>query len=493
MSAQTVAEAQPRTRRRAVNEVRLVGRISQAPRSGCCRAGTRCGRSGSWCPRPADAGAARVRRWTRSSARSGAAGSAARWPPGRAGDVVEVTGALRRRFFRAGGAAGVAGRGGGERAAGSFVAQGPDEHAEARLGLEGGGLLGQQPVRGDDPQHQVEVRGGQQHGEPPTSGEPGRGPPRPCGGSRSAVGAVGRAGSRSLVQHLDRGAAARGTSRSSVAHRVAVGGDQRVAVPARRPPRSERGRSKRGPGARAAASRSSRRRCRQDPVDGAEEQRGVVLVDQHRQPEVVGAARVLAAGAAGRRRSGGGRRRSAPGSRPARASRAARSLGVADRPDPVALAAAVGELAGRASAASTVRARCAAPRRARGAPAGSGPGSSRISRHPVGQLGGLHGVDRPRAGRPPGRRGSGPVGDVEGADEAADRDAAGGVLVQVDRRRVVVVDAGPAPPTGCSRRGDVAVGPREGAGRRPGRRSGPGRASGRGRGAAAAAPPGTAG
>ena len=64
----------------------------------------------------------------------------------RAGDVVEVTGAVRRRFFQAGGAT-VRGWRWRCRRPGSFVAHRPHEHAEAGLRLERRGLLRQQPAR----------------------------------------------------------------------------------------------------------------------------------------------------------------------------------------------------------------------------------------------------------------------------------------------------------------------------------------------------------
>ena len=63
------------------------------------------------------------------------------------GDVVEVQGALRRRFYRVAGGRDAREWRSRPAAAGSSVAQIPHEHAHVRLRLEGGGLLGEQLSR----------------------------------------------------------------------------------------------------------------------------------------------------------------------------------------------------------------------------------------------------------------------------------------------------------------------------------------------------------
>ena len=121
-----------------------------------------------------------------------------------------------------------------------------------------------------------------------------------------------------------------------------------------------------------------------------------------------------------------------------------------------------------------------------------GAGFTCICEHPLGEVGDLVEVDalvrehHPLLGRVRTSR------EVEGADEAADGQAAGGVLVEVDRGFGVVVDVAALLPPGQPRRR-----PRGRGGRTPGptrgHRPGSGRASCPGRGRAGTAPPRTAG
>src|SRR6476619_2466891 len=108
MSAPSVKKKEPAGEVAAVNEVRLVGRVSQAPEERVLPSGDAL--------------------WTFRL-------------------VVPRAGSRSR-----------------SQAVGSSVAQGPDEHADVGLGLERGGLLRQQTVSRDDAQHQVEVGRGQQDG-----------------------------------------------------------------------------------------------------------------------------------------------------------------------------------------------------------------------------------------------------------------------------------------------------------------------------------------
>ena len=96
--------AQQRTATDAVNEVRIVGRISQPPEERVLPSGDVVWSFRVVVPRPA--GAAQVRQqvdaldcaaWSARARRS-----VATWG---VDDVVEVSGAVRRRFFRAGGGA----------------------------------------------------------------------------------------------------------------------------------------------------------------------------------------------------------------------------------------------------------------------------------------------------------------------------------------------------------------------------------------------------
>ena len=131
--------------RDAVNEVRLVGRISAGARG----TGAAQRRRALDVPGGGAAGR-RVARdaapSTRSSARPGAAGRGGRWRRWRHDDVVEVTGAVRRRFFRAGRRRRVAGRGGGGR--GPAHPSRSERMSTPRLGLgwKEVAFSGQQPV-----------------------------------------------------------------------------------------------------------------------------------------------------------------------------------------------------------------------------------------------------------------------------------------------------------------------------------------------------------
>ena len=186
----------------------------------------------------------------------------------------------------------LAGRGRGVRAAGSSVAQRADEHAQARLRLEGGRLLGQQPAAGDDAEHQVEVRGRHQDGDA-----------RDCaacawasstgGGSRCAAAErpAPAAGSPRAAPAPRRGRRRRQADRGPAPSRRWRRGCRAPGRPRPRPPRTC---AAAPPAAAAASSSCSSVGPDEHPVDGAEEQRRVVLVDEHREAEVVGAAGVLA-------------------------------------------------------------------------------------------------------------------------------------------------------------------------------------------------------
>ncbi|GAA4759938.1 hypothetical protein GCM10023350_52640 [Nocardioides endophyticus] len=87
----------------AVNEVRLVGRVSQAPEERVLPSGDVLWTFRVVVPRPASSGRSTVDAIECAAWSSRARRSVASW---RSGDVVEVAGAVRRRFFRtAGGAA----------------------------------------------------------------------------------------------------------------------------------------------------------------------------------------------------------------------------------------------------------------------------------------------------------------------------------------------------------------------------------------------------
>jgi single-strand DNA-binding protein len=87
----------------AVNEVRLVGRVSQAPEELVLPSGDLLWTFRVVVPRPAASGRGSVDALECAAWSSRARRSVASWRPD---DVVEVTGSVRRRFFRtAGGAA----------------------------------------------------------------------------------------------------------------------------------------------------------------------------------------------------------------------------------------------------------------------------------------------------------------------------------------------------------------------------------------------------
>ena len=92
---ETVADA-------AVNEVRLVGRVSQAPEERVLPSGDVLWTFRVVVPRPGGTGRATVDALECAAWSSRARRSVASWQPD---DVVEVSGAVRRRFFRAGGGA----------------------------------------------------------------------------------------------------------------------------------------------------------------------------------------------------------------------------------------------------------------------------------------------------------------------------------------------------------------------------------------------------
>ncbi|MBZ5740728.1 single-stranded DNA-binding protein [Nocardioides mangrovi] len=98
MSAREAARA-TETAQEAVNEVRLVGRVSQAPEERVLPSGDVVWTFRVVVPRPPGAGRTTVdalecAAWTARARRS-----VASWRPD---DVVEVCGAIRRRFFRSG-------------------------------------------------------------------------------------------------------------------------------------------------------------------------------------------------------------------------------------------------------------------------------------------------------------------------------------------------------------------------------------------------------
>jgi single-strand DNA-binding protein len=84
----------------AVNEVRLVGRISQAPEQRVLPSGDVLWTFRVVVPRPASSGRSTVDAIECAAWSSRVRRSVASWQPD---DVVEVTGAVRRRFFRTAG------------------------------------------------------------------------------------------------------------------------------------------------------------------------------------------------------------------------------------------------------------------------------------------------------------------------------------------------------------------------------------------------------
>ena len=261
-----------------------------------------------------------------------------------------------------------------------------------------------------DPRDEVEVGAGHQHRHARDCGAR-PAPRRPSGGRRSAARAASSAGSRSSCSTSTAARLPPSGSRS-VAQCGAVGGDDGVlgcqgaeGLPAAR--------RERRPRAAQAAPQVVEGAAEQDPVDGAEEERGVVLVDEHRQPAVRraagGAARCMpqvggvAVVAVGDQGAGAGQRRVERGE-VLGASRIAQIRWCCS-------ARSANSWSGgcRRARASHDRAH---RRRDRGGPAGSGPGSApsrpsgRRARRPA--PGGC-----PRAATRRGRRGRGPVRDVE--------------------------------------------------------------------------------
>ena len=288
---------------------------------------------------------------------------------------------------------------------------------------------------------------------------------------RAAARAAGR-GARRRAASYDRGVAVAGRAGSTRVprrrRRSGPGGccRGRPALVAGRAPSTS------APAARAAAASVVERGAGQRAVDRAEEQGGVVLVDQHGQAGVPRRAGVLllqpqvggvAVVAVGDQAAGLGAAAS-----PMRAS----MLGVADRPDAVPLPGAV-EVA----------------------PVGLGAASRSATQ--LAQLGGavVHEQDRRgvelhlviRSASSPAcagwmpswgstarsARSRGAPRHVEGADQAADGEPAGGVLVQVERRARCRATARPCSlplrAAGRRRRGRVARAPVRRRDRRPGR------------------------
>ena len=148
-----------------------------------------------------------------------------------------------------------------------------------------------------------------------------------------------------------------------------------------------------------------------------------------------------------------------PGGAPARRRSRRAWSGVADRPDPVPLLGAVGELVvGRRGAVIS-----ASSARSVGVAAVHQQDRRRVEPHlghPVGEVVGLRRVD-PLVRQDRAVLGAGgSLRDVQGADEAADGDAAGRVLVQVERGLPVARDVA-LPLPAAQAVGDVPVGPRE--------------------------------
>ena len=83
----------------AVNEVRLVGRVSQAPEERVLPSGDVLWTFRVVVPRPASSGRSSVDALECAAWSARARRSVASWQPD---DVVEVSGAMRRRFFRSG-------------------------------------------------------------------------------------------------------------------------------------------------------------------------------------------------------------------------------------------------------------------------------------------------------------------------------------------------------------------------------------------------------
>ena len=172
----------------------------------------------------------------------------------------------------------------------------------------------------------------------------------------------------------------------------------------------------------------------QHPVDRTEEERGVLLVDEHRQAAVGRAAgerrcmrryaayrwwpSAISAWLAARPRRGG----------PAARGRGSPRPGAAGRCGPRSRRSGAPAITCCTTARTVAGARCTSR---------IGAGLSGQLGHPVGQLVGLRGMDPLVRQHGAVLRAGGPMRDVQRPDQAADGEPGGRVLVQVDRRLVV--------------------------------------------------------
>ena len=154
----STAQTADEPRAEAVNEVRLVGRVSQAPEERVLPSGdiaVDVPGGGAAARRPARRAAAGRRARVRACGAARVRRSVASW---RVDDVVEVSGRRAPTVLPDRARRGVAGRGRGRRRPAHSSRSERMSTPEAGLGLEGGGLLRQQPVVADDPEDQCRSR-----------------------------------------------------------------------------------------------------------------------------------------------------------------------------------------------------------------------------------------------------------------------------------------------------------------------------------------------
>ena len=227
------------------------------------------------------------------------------------------------------------------RAPASLVAQRPDEHADARLGLERRRLLRQQPAR---------LRHADDAGRSPGAGISTATAVRATSASRALVDRVVVAdplrsvrpparGSKPVVQDLDRGPVRSGPAqRARRAHAVPVGGHEGAPAPRAASASDACDRARSAADGRAALRRARQRGARGGLGGSAPRNSGVSAWSTSiARPRSQRSAGMRTAAAGGRRRSGDVRRRSARGE-PASGPRRALERGrLADRPHPVPL------------------------------------------------------------------------------------------------------------------------------------------------------------
>ena len=184
----------------AVNEVRLVGRLSRDPEMRVLPSGDQMWTFRVVVPR-APGGRTEQSVDVLDCAVWGGRvrASVASWS---ADDVVEVAGPLRKRFFSSGGGPGLAGRGRGDvRPAGEASRHSSRRDRmstpDARFGLERRRLLGQQPVPPGPPGRRGRSRAPASGSRRPVPCGAGRAPRRPSGGNPSRRSASPSAGSSS--------------------------------------------------------------------------------------------------------------------------------------------------------------------------------------------------------------------------------------------------------------------------------------------------------